>query len=482
MSVNNLILLSLLVPTLTALLVVLAGRRDNLREAMTLSGAGLLCLSIFTLYGRFNGEQTELLTLIEPIPGLSIAFSIEPLGLLFSMIASCLWLVTSIYAIGYMRGNKEQNQTRFYFCFAVAIAATIGIAFSANLLTLFLFYEVLTLSTWPLVTHSQSDKARKAGRVYLGILLTASFAFFLPAIVWTWVLAADIQFTEGGVFDTMPSTTVMFLLLALYVFGIAKAAVMPLHAWLPAAMVAPTPVSALLHAVAVVKAGVFSIVKIIVYIFGQQTLTAAGITEFFVYIAGLTIVLASAIALYQDNLKRRLAFSTISQLSYVVMAALLVAPISIIAAALHIAVHAFGKITLFFAAGAIYTAHHKTEISQLNGIGRQMPWTMTAFAIASLSMIGVPPIAGFLSKWYLLNGAIVMENLFVIAVLLISTLLNAAYFLPIVYAAFFKTGEQSEYKEASLNMVIPIIFTATMCLIMFFQPQTVLNLVNRIPY
>lgn len=482
MSNELLLLLTVLVPVTGSILILVTDTRPNLRESVTLVCAVLLFIVVLLLYQGFTRNYIISLTLFEPLPGLSISFSIEALGVLFAMIASFLWIITSVYSIGYMRRNDEANQTRFYACFAIAIAATMGIAFSANLFTLFLFYEILTLTTWPLVTHSQTDQAKQAGRIYLGILLGASFALFLPAIIWTWVLAGHVNFTQGGVFSEPVSDLVIGILLFMFVFGIAKSAIMPLHAWLPAAMIAPVPVSALLHAVAVVKAGVFSLLKIVVYIFGQDVLAKSGLMDGFVYIAGFTVIMASLVALFQDNLKKRLAYSTISQLSYVAIATLLITPVSIIGAAVHIAAHAFGKITLFFVAGAIYTAHHKTEVSQLDGIGKQMPWTMTAFAIASLSMIGVPPTAGFLSKWYILNGAFVMENTFVIAVIVISTLLNAGYFLPIVYAAFFRTGPDHTYSEAPANMVGPLFLTAIFCLLLFFLPDTLLQLTQLIAF
>jgi multicomponent Na+:H+ antiporter subunit D len=482
MSMQTLLLLTLALPLLGAALILLTASRPKLRDSITLVISVLLFLVVFLIYQEPDTVHPARLDLFEPLPGLRFALEVEALGMLFALIASFLWIITSVYAIGYMRSNQESNQTRFFSCFAVAIAATMGVAFSANLFSLFLFYEVLTLSTYPLVAHSQSDLARRAGRVYLGILLGASFALFLPAIVWTWVLAGQVDFTPGGVFDVPVSNSVILALLLLYLFGIGKAAVMPFHAWLPAAMVAPTPVSALLHAVAVVKAGVFSIVKVAVYIFGEETLSAAGVTDWIVYLAGFTIITASLIALYQDNLKKRLAYSTISQLSYVVIATFLIAPVSILAAALHIAAHAFGKITLFFAAGAIYTAHHKTEVSQLDGIGRQMPLTMIAFAIASLSMIGVPPTAGFISKWYLLNGAFEMQSYFVIAIIVTSTLLNAAYFLPIVYAAFFKSSADTEFHEAPWTLVLPILMTAFACLLVFFFPDRLIHLTQLIAF
>ncbi len=269
-------------------------------------------------------------------------------------------------------------------------------------------------------------------------------------------------------------------------YGIGKAALMPIHRWLPAAMVAPTPVSALLHAVAVVKAGVFCVVKVLVYVFGIANLRATPEGDWLLYIAGLTILTASVIALRSDNLKRRLAYSTISQLSYVILAAAILAPLSVMAAALHIAAHAFGKITLFFAAGSIYTAAHKTEVSQLNGIGRRMPWTMGAFAVGALSMIGVPPTAGFISKWYMLMGALNSEQMFAVAVIVLSTLLNAGYFLPIVYAAFFRPEDAPagnpghEHGEAPLAIVIALVTTATLTVALFWLPDVALGLAGQL--
>ena len=427
-------------------------------------------------------------TLLEIFPNLSITFTVEPLGMLFGLVASGLWIVNSIYSIGYMRGNNEKNQTRFYFFFAIALTGAIGVAFAGNMLTLFFSYEVLTLSTFPLVTHSGKPDAIKSGRTYLGILLSTSIGLQLLAIIWTWQTTGTLTFEAGGILNGKMSDGAVAILLLLYMYGIGKAALMPVHRWLPAAMVAPTPVSALLHAVAVVKAGVFTVVKVIVYIFGYDFLSEAININWLLYIAGFTIIAASLVALRQDNLKRRLAYSTISQLSYVVMAAAILAPLSIIGAVLHIAAHAVGKITLFFAAGSIYTAAHKTEISQLNGIGRKMPWTMGAFSIASLSMIGIPPTVGFISKWYILMGAIQSEQIFAISVIILSTLLNAGYFVPIIYCSFFKAVDNrddidqvnNDHGEAPLPIVIALTITAGGTVILFFFADLPLGLAKLV--
>lgn len=481
MSGTQLIAAALLVPTAGAALISVAGRWPNLREGVTLATSlALFAVILALLPGVLDGERPQLFAL-EMFPGIAIGFRIEPLGMLFALVASALWIVTSVYSIGYMRGNEEPHQTRFYVCFALALAATIGVALASNLLTLFLFYEMLTLVTWPLVTHHGDKAARSGGRVYLGLLLGTSMTLLLPAIIATWAYAGTLEFTSGGILrDAGLSGAALGGLLALYMFGIGKAALMPVHRWLPAAMVAPTPVSALLHAVAVVKAGVFSIVKVVVYVFGADFGDEA--FAWLPWVAGFTILAASVVALRADNLKRRLAYSTVSQLSYVVLAVSLLAPLSVAAAALHIATHALGKITLFFAAGAIYTASGKTEVSQLDGIGRCMPWTFVAFGIGALSMIGLPPAAGFVSKWFMVAGALQAEQWVALGVIATSTLLNAGYFLPVVYRAFFVPSRGSDplHGEAPWTMVAAMVVTASLTVLMFFFADLPLALAEKV--
>jgi multicomponent Na+:H+ antiporter subunit D len=425
--------------------------------------------------------------LFQILPGVELAFKVEPLGMLFALVAGSLWLVNSVYSIGYMRGNNEPRQTSYYVCFAVAIAATMGIAFSKNLFTLFVFYEALTISTYPLVTHKATPEAMRGGRIYLMLLLATSMGLLLPAIVATGVLAGTLDFAPGGILDGKVSAGIMGLLLALYVFGIGKAALMPFHFWLPAAMVAPTPVSALLHAVAVVKAGVFTVLKVVIYVFGLETLTKTGSSEWLVYVASGSLLIASLVALTQTNLKARLAYSTVSQLAYIVLAGSLATAAGVAGGALHIVMHATGKITLFFCAGAIYIAHHKTEIRELDGIGRKMPFTMIAFLIGSLSVIGLPPLGGSWSKWLIGLGAIDAGFGFVIGVLMLSSLLNVAYLMPIVARAFFvpkpsgsSDGESTGIEEAPLACLVPLLFTAALCLVLFFFAGDVERLIAPI--
>ena len=479
-----LIAAALATPLVGAMVIAALYRAPNLRETATLVTAAVLFLLVAGVAHDVLAGERPTLTLLEMMPGLALRFEIEPLGMLFALIASGLWIVNSIYSIGYMRANKEAHQTRFYVCFALALASVIGIAFAGNLLTLFLFYETLTLVTYPLVTHAGTDEARRAGRVYLGLLIGSSMLFLLIAIVWTFQITGTTDFRSGGLFGPDTGRATLSLLLALFVFGIGKAAVMPVHRWLPAAMVAPTPVSALLHAVAVVKAGVFCVVKVVVYVLGVDTLVQLEAAIWLPFVAGFTILAASIVALRSDNLKRRLAYSTVSQLSYVVLATALLAPLSVLGAALHIAAHAVSKITLFFAAGAIYTAAHKTQVSQLAGIGRTMPVTMTAFTIGALSLIGVPPLVGFTSKWFIVQGAVYSQHYVALGVIVVSTLLNAAYFLPIVYSAFFRAPVNDEHTphhgEAPWPMVVALAITAVLTVGLFLFSDIPLRLASQL--
>jgi len=476
-------LLAVLVSLLVTPILV-SSRGPNVREAWTFV-AGVLKFAIVVSMVPTVLKGTEIVyTVAEVIPGAAIKFRVDALGMLFALVSSSLWIVTSAYSIGYMRGLKEHSQTRYFCFFALALSATIGVAFSANLLTLYLFYEMLSFATYPLVTHHQDEEARSSGRKYLLYIVGTSIGFVLPAMLISYNLTGTLEFAKQGILAGTGSRPLMGLLMVLLVFGFAKAAVMPLHSWLPAAMVAPTPVSALLHAVAVVKVGVFSVFRILTGIFGTDLLSSLQFGTIICYIASFTIIVASLIALSQDELKRRLAFSTIGQLSYIVLGAALLSPKGMIGGMTHIAMHAFGKITLFFCAGAIAVATGKKHISQMVGIGKRMPVTMIAFFIGSLSVIGLPPCGGFISKWYLVLGTLEADQMLMLFVLLGSSLLNAAYFLPIVYRAFFCTGEESMFEnkveEASMWCVAPLVLTAVGSIVLFFFPQPFLRLAHMV--
>ena len=485
MSPGSVVGLAVALPVVGAMLVLLLGRWPNVREAASLATAGTLFALVLTLVDPVKSGLRPGFVLVDVMPGLPLGFRVEPLGLVFALVASFLWIVTTLYSIGYMRGHHEENQTRFFAFFAISIAATMGVAFSANLFTLFAFYEVLTLCTFPLVTHHGTEEAKKAGRVYLGILLSTSIGFQLLAIIWTWQLAGTVDFQDGGILSGTASGGVLSVILVLFVFGVGKAAVMPFHRWLPAAMVAPTPVSALLHAVAVVKAGVFTILKVSVYIFGLDLLGQLGSTPWLAWAAGVTIILGSLVAFTKDNLKARLAYSTISQLSYIVLGALLANEWGIIGGGMHIAMHAFGKITLFFAAGAVLVAAHETDISRMGGLGRAMPITFGAFFVGALSIIGVPPAGGSWSKWYLGMGTLEAGQIGLLAVLMVSSLLSLVYLLEVPVRAFF--GERPDdvpphegVHEAPWPSVLAIVITALVTVGLFVYPAPFFDLMKLV--
>ena len=469
--------LAVLMPLAAIVPISLTGRPPNLRETVTLATAVATFLVVFRLLPPVLSGQRPSIVLAEPFPGLPLVFELEPLGMIFALVASFLWIATSVYSIGYMRGHGEENQTRFYAFFALAIASALSVAFAGNMLTLFVAYEVLSVSTYPLVTHAGTQEARRAGRLYLGILMGSSIGLQLLAIVWTWTLTGSLDFRDGGILAGKADGGIAAALLALYVFGIGKAAVMPLHRWLPAAMVAPTPVSALLHAVAVVKAGVFAVLKVCVYIFGLDMLSGLDASHWLLAAAVFTIIVGSLVAMTADNLKRRLAYSTISQLSYIVAGALLATGLSITGAAMHIAMHAFGKITLFFCAGAILVAAHKDRVSQLDGLGRTMPWTMAAFFVGSLSIIGLPPAGGTWSKFYLMLGALEAGEAWVAGILMLSSLLSIWYLLEIPARAFFvRPADELHGGEAPVTCLLAIGLSAAGTVALFVWPDVLYRL------
>jgi len=469
-------------PLTGALLIAFNGRHPAVREALTIITAILLFASLAALAPAvFDGARPGLM-MAEPLPGLSLQLTVEPLGLLFALLASLLWIVTSVYSVGYMRARQETNLTRFYTCFALSLWAAMGMALAGNLLTLFVFYEMLTLSTYPLVTHSGSEQARHSGRLYLGLLLAPSVGFLLFAVIWTWQLAGTLDFVEGGSLRGTASPTLLGILFALYAFGISKTALMPLHRWLPAAMVAPTPVSALLHAVAVVKGGVFFLLKVTLYVFGIDLVAELQATQWLLYVAAATILLASLVALSKDNLKARLAYSTISQLGYIVLGTFLATSSGIIGSTLHMVMHAFGKITLFFCAGAILVATQKTAVSQMHGVGRNMPFTMSAFLIGSLCIIGLPPAGGVWSKWFLMLATLEAGHQALLVVLMASSLLSALYLLTVPLRGFFYPSPADMagkgIREAPLACLLAIGLTASGCVGLFFYADSLYAIVR----
>ena len=467
-------LIAVLLPALAALAVLVSRERyRNVRDSWSTLTAIVMVAVIAAMLPEVLDGHVPQTTIVEITPGIDVALRADAAGMIFALLASSLWVLASVYAVGYMRAEHEHKQTRFFVAFALSIGAATGVAFAANLFTFVLFYELLTLFTYPLVAHRETDEAIRAGRRYLTYTLSGG-VLLIGGAAWVHMLGIDGTFAAGGILDGNGlSTATTWGLLALLIGGVGvKSAVMPLHGWLPGAMVAPTPVSALLHAVAVVKAGVFGMVRMIVFVFGADLLREMDASTLIAILAAVTLLAGSALAIRHDNLKRRLAYSTISHLSYIVLGLALLGPIALVGALLHIVGHGVTKITLFFVAGAINAHTHKENVSQLDGIGRQMPITMAAFTLASLSMAGIPPFVLFTSKFYLGWGAAEVDQQLYLVVYLISGVLAAAYLFPIVYRAFWRrSADHAAYGEADLRMVVPLALTAVLALVLGVFPD-----------
>lgn len=471
--------LAIAVSLAAAGLILCLRNRPNQRDAVSVAAALLKFLIVISIAPLVLSGGTLDLRLFEILPGVDFAFRVDALGMVFATVSSLLWIFAALYSIGYMRSLKEHAQTRFFAAFAVSLSAAVGGAFAANLFTLVIFYELLSLVTYPLVYHKEDSDSWAGSRRYVVYLIGASKSFLLAALALTYHLAGSLDFLPQGLLAG--SGAEGWLLSAVYLCylaGFAKAAVMPFHAWLPAAMVAPTPVSALLHAVAVVKMGVFCMLRVIFHVMGTGLMGGLGLGVATAYLVSFTIIMASVYALTRDDLKARLAYSTVSQLSYIILGAVLLTPMAAVGGITHIAAHAFSKITLFFCAGSIYCASHRRNISDLAGIGRRLPWTMGAFFIGSLGMIGIPPSGGFISKWYLVLGSAEAQEMAVLAVLLASAVLNAAYFLPVTYTAFFEAEKPpgspglaalEEVREIPM-VAVPLMITAALSLILGLYP------------
>jgi formate hydrogenlyase subunit 3/multisubunit Na+/H+ antiporter MnhD subunit len=487
---------ALICPSIVALLILLSGKRPNARESCTLLGGAGLCYSVLSMTSAVLQHGPIQSTWFSLFPNIEFALKADALGLIFATTSSCLWILVSIYSIGYMRSLNEHAQTRYYFSFALALLGAIGIAFSANLVTMFIFYEILTISTYPLVAHEESPEAIAAGHKYLAYLLTGG-VFFLIAILMTYYLVGTTDFSYQGILEPALNRTSKFTLQIVFIcflLGFAKAAWMPVHAWLPTAMVAPTPVSALLHAVAVVKAGVFGIIRVVCHIYGIELMQTLGLGVALAAVAAFTIIVANFYAIGQNNLKRMLAYSTINQLSFIILGVALLSPMAVTGAMLHIPFHGFMKITLFLCAGAIAAITGKKKIGELAGIGRRLPITMGAFIIGAFGMAGAPPLAGFISKWHVALGAVESGALFFLLIIMAGSLLDVLYFFPVIRTAFFGKIPEAETlnidreekvdlyagkKEVLENrqaiylfMIVPLAITAIFSILLCIFPNT----------
>ncbi|MBM3149396.1 MAG: monovalent cation/H+ antiporter subunit D family protein [Chloroflexi bacterium] len=469
-------LVAVLVPLLASLLIMLSGKRPNIRELWTVLGSVAMFGIVFSMLPSALGSKYPEIVLFTISPGIALAFRADTAGIIFGLSASALWIVTSIFSIGYMRSLSEEKQTRYYTCFAICLSSAMGIAFAANLLTFVIFYEMLTIATYPLVIHKESPEAIQAGRKYLAYLLTGGLVLII-ATALTYKYTGTLDFSPGGFLSGVVEQHNLLPLFVLFLVGLGmKAALIPFHSWLPTAMIAPTPVSALLHAVAVVKAGVFGFVRVIGFVFGPTLFHEIGAGNMLAVMASITIIASSLLAMYQNNLKRRLAYSTVVHLGYILLGVALLSPSAWVGGLVHIANHAAMKITLFFCAGAIYVKTHCENISELDGIGRQMPITMGAFALVSIGLVGMPPLNGFISKWFLGQGTLAAGEGIYLIVLLLSGLLNAGYLFPIVRRAFFaQSSKRTKFAEASILMLAPLVLTALISLFLGLVPDGIFH-------
>lgn len=465
------ILLSSLVPGL--IIFALPEERHLTRTVLNLAGAfSKLSLVGVLFLGVFAGQEFEFR--LPLLPGMDLVLHVDALSLLFLVLSAFLWFVTTIYAIGYLEDSPHRS--RFFGFFSLCVSATTGIAMAGDLVSFVIFYEILTVTTYPLVVHRGTPEALRAGRIYLTYTLCGG-ALLLVATVWLRALAGPLDFVATGTLSVLdpslhPTLKLIFVLL-IAALGV-KAALVPLHPWLPVAMVAPAPVSALLHAVAVVKAGAFGIMRVVYDVFGIEFAASLGLLKPLAAVAAVTILYGSLRALAQDDLKRRLAYSTVSQVSYIILGIAVVGPLATIGGLVHLVHQGMMKITLFFCAGNLAETLGIHKISEMAGVGRRMPWSMAAFTIAALGMIGVPPTVGFVSKWYLALGSLEAHQPWVLLVLVISTLLNAAYFLPILYSAWFGTPPHawphehlgSDRRETTWALLLPPLLTALLVVLL----------------
>lgn len=475
-------LLAVLVSLAASILIYVLGEHihRNVREGITITASVLKIILVWSLIPAALAGQEIRLEVFSIVKGVSFALFVDPAGMVFACVASTLWILTSIYSIGYMRGHGEKNQTGYYAAFAMCLSAATGLCFAANLITFFIFFEVLTVATYPLVAHYRDEEGTKSGRKYLAYTLISGQIFFAGIIV-VYSVAGTMDFTPGGFLteEMLPSPWALVVFFMMIGAGIVKAGVMPLHSWLPAAMVAPTPVSALLHAVAVVKAGAFCTLRVVLYVFGPALAKSCRGSDILAWMAVFTILVSSLIAMRKYNLKARLAFSTVGQLSYIVLGICILTPYSTAGALYHIVAHAFMKITLFMAAGAIFVTTHKKDIREMVGIGKKMPLTMGAFTVASLGIAGFPFFVGFVSKANIIMGAVSMGKPVFVATLIASALLALTYLMPVVLVAFKKNVDNPEFAErgdAAPAMLVPLLITALISVILGIWPNALLHL------
>ncbi len=484
---NQLLLLPVLFPVFaSALIFLLSGKLLKVSKGLSMAVTVLNSLFILLLVAFPPENPLTFLDLSGELKvSLNLSFSLDGPGRFFSALIALLWPFALLYAFGYM--SKDGKQPVFYFFYTLSYGMTCGVAFSGNLLTLYAFYEMLTLCTIPLVMHGYTRAHRHAAVKY-AVYSLGGAAFGFMGTMFLLYETGSTEFVLGGLLggDASPLVQSMFLV-CFFGFGV-KSAIFPLSGWLPTASVAPTPVTALLHAVAVVKSGAFALIRIVYFCFGAQTLRGTVAAQIAMGFALFTVVYGSAKALQSGHFKRRLAWSTVANLSYIVSALLLCTSAGLYAALFHMLAHALTKMCSFLCAGAFLHQTGKERLEDLYGIGRRMPVTFTCFFLSSLSLVGVPPFIGFFSKWRILlaaMGDVGVWGYLLLGALLVSALLTAMYTLTVCIRAFFPAKgkdlfEKSDIREADIRMLLPICLFALLTLVCGIFSQPLFSLISSL--
>ncbi len=468
-STSALPLVAMLAPLLSlAAIFALQRRSQAVRKWVCVAGSLAAFGLVLAMLPRILDGHGFTLNIANMTGGLNIGLAVDNLGYYFALVLSFMWVVATVYSVKYI----DHKEDRFFAFMALCEAFLLGCAFSANMFTYFIFYELMTFGSYPLIVHEETEQARKAGLKYLIYAIFAGAVLFFAIVAHYFWGGSDLSFGSLGTLSLeTASRTVLIVIFFLYLAGFGvKAAIMPLHGWVPDAHpAAPSPASALLSGV-ILKAGAFGIMRVVFNIFGVDLMRELKVYIPFAILASITIVLASIFAITQDNLKRRLAYSSIGQVSYILLGIALLTHDGALGGIMHLAHHALMKGCLFLCAGVILTKTGKKNVSEMRGIGYQLPLTMLCFSLCALALMGTPPTVGFVSKWLIGNGALEAGEPIYLVVLLTSALLNAIYFLPIIYTAFFQYEEGqapafSWREKTRWEMLAPVILLALLVLI-----------------
>lgn len=462
-------------PVLQALLVLALARPPGLRDVIHIGFSLFVAACAFSLLGAAAQGETARVVLARPLPNVDLAFSVEPLGALAAAVIAGLGALHALHAVGVVRAKQERAPALLLALIALASSATMAAAFSANLFSFFVAYQALTLAAFPLVAHRGDDESRKAARTFLATLLVSSIGLFMPAMIWTYALAGALDFQPGGVLAGRVSALTANALLAMFVLGLAPTAIPPMHRWLPASYVAPSPALVAIQALAVLPMGGVGVLKIAAFVFGPALHDAAAAARLLIVLAGTGMCAAALIALAKQDIRERLAYSCMAQSLAVTMGALLALPAGLFAAALQVTALACSAATLTMAAGSTEAVTGRRAVVDYAGLGRVMPWTFAGFAVASASMIGLPPFAGAWAKLWLITAAASAGLWWAAALAGVAAILTFAHLAPLAANALAARAPTDAFKRpdgASILLVAPVVLSAaaTLWLLVLADP------------